>query len=129
MITLERSPDYGTWVIPPIPPDQLHATEDQSRDDRGRFASGGGSKSGPSAAKKSDDGGGGTSTAPSQIAQHGDVEKYYGVQSHEPVSKAGMAPKFTARGKVGIRALKLNVLGKAKGQDIFRKAGAAKGFK
>lgn len=49
MLVEEHRPDYGTYVIPPIDPEQKHASEireyspDQPRD-RGRWTAGGGSK-------------------------------------------------------------------------------------
>ena len=150
---VENRPDYGTFVIPPIDPDQKHAREAfvalverktveygtsagamAGWDTRGRGRAAKGDKLDRTVAnikqQISDVRQGKPNTsipekpgAPSVR----DVAKYWSATKH-----GGMlnAPKFTGQGKIGVSHLnKMNVMSRAQGQSIFSKAGKAKGFK
>lgn len=148
---VEHSPDYGTYVIPPIDPDQKHARESfvslierkteeygtsdgakKGWDSRGRATKG--DKLDRTVAnikgqiKSVGQGKPNTSVAPKPGAPSvRDVAGYWSATKH-----GGMlnAPKFTGQGKIGMSNLnKMNVLSRAQGQSIFSKAGHAAGFK
>lgn len=149
---VEHSPDYGTYVIPPIDPDQKHARESfVALIERAMDAEAGtsdGAKKGwdtRGRAKKGDkldrtvanikgqiksvaQGKPNTSVAPKQGApSRRDVAAYWSATKH-----GGMlnAPKFTGQSKIGMSNLnKMNVMSRAQGQSIFSKAGHDKGFK
>lgn len=148
---VENSPDYGTYVIPPIDPDQKHARESfvalierkteeygtsdgakKGWDTRGRATKGDKLDRTVANIKQQiadvKQGKPSTSIAPKPGAPSvRDVASYWSATKH-----GGMlnAPKFTGQGKIGMSNLnKMNVLSRAQGQAIFSKAGKAKGFK
>jgi hypothetical protein len=148
---VEHRPDYGTFVIPPIDPDQQHARESfvslierqtqeygtsdgakKGWDVRGRATKG--DKLDRTVANIKGQIGALKQGKPStSIASKPGAPSVRDVASYWSATKHGgtlNAPKFTGQGKVGVSNLnKMNVLSRAQGQAIFSKAGAAKGFK
>lgn len=150
---VEHSPNYGTFVIPPIDPDQKHAREsfasliERKTEEYGTSA--GASAGWDTRGRGRKTGGDPVNRAVAQISsqikslQQGkpntatpakpnapsvrDVAKYWSGTKHGGTLNA---PKFTGQSKIGMSHLnKMNVMSRAQGQSIFSKAGHDKGFK